>query len=122
MAVQTFGSPFSPLGSAQYVGADAVIALTTAPTDAGGFGKTLTQIETTLNATPDGGPYKIVKSLMIGVEGGTIHALETGQTPTAAIGIPYAEGVHVWENDPTRIHAAKFYIPTGVTVNFEYGA
>lgn len=121
MPLPVYGSPFDPLGSAQYDGAAAVIALTDAPTNAGGFGKTLTQIETTLNATPDGSGTKKVNSLTFSLEGGAAHVLTTGQTPTAAIGIAYPAGVYAWENDAGRISAAKFYLPVGVTLNVEYG-
>jgi hypothetical protein len=121
MSLQTHGSPFVPLGSAEYVGAAAVIALTDTPTNSGGFGKTLTQITTTLNATPDGGGTKKVKSLTFSIEGGAAHVLTTWQTPTAAIGIAYAAGTYEWENDAARITGAKFYLPVGVTLNVEYG-
>jgi hypothetical protein len=124
MSSQTHGSPFAPLGSAQYVGAAAVIVLaSTAPTDAGGFGKTLAQIETTLNATPDGSKQiKQVKSLRFSLEGGAAHILTTGQTPTAAIGIAYAAGSYQWENDAASITAFRAFLPVGVTLNVEYGA
>ena len=123
MSHQTHGSPFQPLGSAQYVGAGAVIdPKVDAPTNAGGFGKTITQIEATLNATPDGSGTKKVQSQTFSIEGGTAHILTTGSTPTAAIGVAYAAGVYEWENDNTRIHGAKYYLPSGVTLNLEYGA
>lgn len=122
MSQQTYGSPFHPLGSAQYVGADAVVVLlTTAPTNAGGFGKSLTQIETALNVTPDGSGYKRAKSLRFSIEGGTAHILMTGQVPTATIGIAFAAGLYQLENDPTCIPQFQAFLPTGVTMNVEYG-
>lgn len=115
--------PFAPLGSAQYVGADAVVILaSTAPTDAGGFGKTLTQINAALNATPDGSRITHrATCLTFGVEGGTIHVLTTGSTPTATIGVPYAAGVYEWEDDGSRVAGFRAFVPTGVTLNVEYG-
>ena len=122
MSQQVHGSPFEPLGSAEYAGAAAAISLTTVPTDAGGFGKTITQIETTLNsASLTASPRKIVHSLTFSIEGGSARVLTTGQTPTAAVGIAYAAGVYEWENDAIRIHGAQFFLPVGVTLNVEYG-
>ncbi len=121
--MQVYGSPFAPLGSGQWIGTGAAITLNTAPDNAGGFGKTLAQIETTLNATPDGsGATKKVKSLRFGLEGGAAHILTTGQTPTAAIGIPVAAGSYFWENDAASITGFAAYLPVGVTLNVEYGA
>lgn len=115
--------PFAPLGSAQFAGAGAVVILaSTAPTDAGGFGKTLTQIDAALNTTFDGSRITHqAASMSFSVEGGTIHVLTTGATPTAAIGIAYAAGTYEWENDATRIHGFRAWVPVGVTLNVEYG-
>jgi hypothetical protein len=122
MAIQTFGSPFQPLGSAEWAGAAAAITLSTAPTNVGGFGLALSTVEATLlAAAKPGDPTPKVKSIVFSVEGGTMHVLTDGQTPTATIGIAYAEGVYQWQNDITRIHAAKFFLPAGVTLNVEYG-
>lgn len=123
MAEQVYGSPFQPLGSAQFIGADAVVSLiSSAPSNSGGFGKTITQIETTLNTNNKGGdPIKYVGSIVFGVEGGAIHVLTTGQAPTAAIGVPYAAGVYERENDALWIRGCKAFVPTGVTLNVEYG-
>jgi len=115
---------FVPLGSAEFDGAGAVVVLlTTAPTNAGGFGKTLTQIDAALNATVDGsGITHQARCMTFGVEGGTIHVLTTGQTPTATIGVPYAAGTYEWENEAARIHGFKAWVPVGVFLNVEYGA
>lgn len=123
MPIQTYPSMFETLGSAQYVGANAVVKLTDAPTNSGGFGKTITQIETTLNTgSMPGLPGRVVKNLVFSIEGGAAHVLTGGNIPTAAIGIAYADGLYAWANDPKRIHAVQFFLPVGVTLNVEYGA
>lgn len=123
MSNQVYGSPFTSLGSAEYVGAGAVVKLTDTPTNSAGFGKTLTQIETTLNTgpVPANVPPLTVKSLTFSIEGGTAHVLTTGSIPTAAIGIAYGPGTYEWENDPVRIHGFQAWLPVGVTLNVEYG-
>lgn len=122
MATQTYGSPFVPLGSGQWIGAGAAITLNTAPTNAAGFGKTLAQIEATLNATPDGsGRTRKVTKLRYSLEGGTAHILTAGSTPTATIGVAAFEGSYEREGDAAFITGFSAYLPLGVTLNVEYG-
>lgn len=125
--MQVYGSPFAPVGSAEFVGAGAVVALggasPTTPTNSGGFGKTIATIEAALNLGKLGNtPDRIVRSMTFSVEGGSIHILTTGSIPTVAIGVAYAAGTYEWENDAARIHGFQAWVPVGVTLNVEYGA
>lgn len=123
MATQVYGSPFSPVGSAEYLGAGAVVTPTTVPTNSGGFGQTITQVEAALNALRPSGDLRnrIVRSLAFSIEGGTAHILTTGNVPTAVIGVAYGPGVYEWEDDSVRIHQLQAFLPAGVVLNMEYG-
>lgn len=101
----------SPAGIARYVGAGAVIQLTTAPSDAGSGGVPL---------PADPGDMRTVRYIDLIPTDTGVNATYLGEVPTAGFGFDLGSGDMMQNVSRPNAAAMKIYIPVGVTLHVRY--
>jgi hypothetical protein len=113
MPIYTEAATLLPAGIARYVGAGAVIQLTTAPSDAGSGGVALPA-----NPTGAGDLRTIRHADLIPTDVG-VNVTYLGEVPTAGFGFDIQSGDRMhYTHD--GLAAMKIYIPAGVTLHVRY--
>jgi hypothetical protein len=111
MPMITEAPSVTPAGIARYVGAAAVIQLTTAPSDAGSGGVAF---------PADPGDLRIVRYVDLFPNGVGVNVTYDGTAPTAAYGFDIQSGDQMKNVSPDVAKAMKIYIPVGVTLHVRY--
>lgn len=111
MPMITEAPSLTPAGIARYVGAGAVIQLTSTPSDSASGGVAF---------PPDPGDMRVVRYVDLIPTDVGVNVTYLGETPTAAFGFDIQSGDQMKNVSPAVVTAMKIFIPAGVTLHVRY--